>query len=237
LGCKPLYHREVETTDILSTREGYDLWATVYDDDGNPLIALEKPWMERLVGEVRGRKVLDIGCGTGRHAICFAAAGALVEALDFSPLMLEKARHKAEGLEINFRAHDLTQRLPFEDELFDGVVCALVLDHIPDLDGIFSEMRRVCRKTGWIVVSVMHPALMLRGVQARFRDPVTGREIRPASCPHQLSDYVMAAARAGLRFDHVSEHAVDEALAQQLERARRYIGWPMLLMMKVVKSE
>src|SRR2546430_6692337 len=51
---------------------------------------------------------------------------------------------------------------------------------------------------------------------------------RSASHPHQLSDYVMAAERAGFSFDHLSEHAVDEALAGRLERARRYLGWPML---------
>ena len=79
----------------------------------------------------------------------------------------------------------------------------------------------------------MHPAMMLRGVQARFHDPVSGREIRPASVPNQLSDYVMAAVRAGFVIDHLSEHAVDEALANHLERARRYLGWPLLFLMRL----
>jgi len=109
----------------------------------------------------------------------------------------------------------------------------LVIDHIADLDGLFREMSRVCRPDGFVVVSVMHPAMMLRGVQARFTDPASGRETRPASCPHQLSDYFMAAARAGFLFDHLSEQAVDEALASRLERARRYLGWPMLFLMRL----
>ena len=50
---------------ILSTREGYDRWAAIYDSDGNPLVALEEPWMDRLLGDVRGLAVLDVGCGTG----------------------------------------------------------------------------------------------------------------------------------------------------------------------------
>src|ERR1017187_10618194 len=114
-----------------------------------------------------------------------------------------------------------------------SVVCGLVIDHIPNLDGLFREMHRVCRPAGFVVVSVMHPAMMLRGVQARFKDPTSGREIRPASCSHQLSDYVMAAARAGFSFDHLSEQGVDEALANHLERARRYLGWPMLFLMRL----
>lgn len=219
--------------DLLSTKDGYDLWAAIYDEDGNPLIAIEEPWMDRLLGDVRGLAVADIGCGTARHAIRLASAGAAVHALDFSAPMLERARTKAQGLNIIFRAHDLAEPLPFSNESFDRVVCGLVIDHIADLVGLFREMHRICRPSGFVVVSVMHPAMMLRGVQARFRDPASGREIRPASCPHQLSDYVMAAVRAGFILNHLSEHAVDEALASRLERAQRYLGWPLLFLMRL----
>ena len=75
--------------------------------------------------------------------------------------------------------------------------------------------------------------MMLRGVQARFRDPENGSEIRPKSYPHEMSDYVMAATRAGLVFDHFSEHSVGEELANRIERARKYVGWPMLLLMRL----
>jgi SAM-dependent methyltransferase len=220
--------------DLLSTKDGYDLWAAIYDEDGNPLIAIEEPWVDQLLGDVRGLAVADIGCGTGRHAIRLASAGAAVHALDFSAAMLERARTKAQGLNIIFRTHDLAEPLPFANESFDRVVCGLVIDHIADLVGLFREMRRICRPAGFVVVSVMHPAMMLRGVQARFRDPASGREIRPASCPHQLSDYVMAAVRAGFILEHLSEHVVDEALANRLERARRYLGWPLLFLMRLV---
>src|SRR2546430_14253141 len=127
--------------------------------------------------------------------------------------------------------------LPFADETFDRDVCGLVLEHITDLLWVFGEIRRVCRTSGFIVVSNMHPAMMLRGVQARFHDAITGREVRPASCPHQLTDYVMGAARAGLVFEHLSEHSVDEMLAGRLPRAQRYLGWPMLFMMKLRRPE
>jgi len=205
----------------------------MYDVDDNPLVALEEPWVDRLLGDVRGLAVIDVGCGTGRHALRLAAAGATVHALDFSERMLERARSKPDASRVTFQVHDLAKPLPFSDESSDRVVCGLVIDHIRDLDGLFREMRRVCRPAGFVVVSVMHPAMMLRGVQARFKDPASGREIRPASCPHQLSDYIMAAARAGFSFDHVSEQAVDEALANRLERARRYLGWPMLFLMRL----
>ena len=215
----------------LSTREGYDRWAAIYDVDENPLVALEEPWVDRLLGEVRGLSLLEVGCGTGRHAIRLASRGAVVRALDFSTVMLERARQKPGAENVRFQLHDLAAPLPFPEHTFDRVLCALVLDHISNLNSLFGEMRRVCRPSGRVVITAMHPAMMLRGVQARFRDPQSGEEVRPASVPNQLSDYVMAAARAGFAFDHLSEHAVDEALANRLERARRYIGWPMLFLM------
>jgi malonyl-CoA O-methyltransferase len=224
-----------ELIDHLSTRDGYDRWASIYDDEGNPLIALEEPLVDQLLGDVRNITIADIGCGTGRHAVRLSAAGARVHAIDFSQAMLNKALAKAKvaGADITFKAHDLTQPWPLADGAFDGVVCGLVIDHIADLDAFFGQMRRICRPGGFAVVSVMHPAMMLRGVQARFVDPVTGRETRPQSQPNQISDYVMAATRAGFGFDHLSEHAVDENLAARMERARRYLGWPMLLMMRL----
>ncbi len=221
----------------LPTREGYDRWAVSYDVDDNPLVALEEPWVDSLLGEIRGLNILEVGCGTGRHAIRYASRGAVVRALDFSPVMIEQARQQAGANNVQFQLHDLSLPLPFPDQAFDRVLCALVLDHIADLELLFREMRRVCRSSGRVVVTVMHPAMMLRGVQARFRDPQSGEEVRPASVAHQLSDYVMAAERTGFAFDHLSEHAVDEALANRLERARRYLGWPMLFLMALTPAQ
>ena len=219
--------------DILPTREGYDRWADIYDDEDNALIALEEPRVMELLGDTAGLDVVDLGCGTGRHALRLAAAGARVTALDFSDGMLAKAREKPAWKMVRFIEHDLHESLPVPDGAFDRVLCCLVLEHIAELNGLFREFRRVCRPDGTIVISAMHPAMMLLGIQARFHDPVTGRDTRPAGHPNQIADYVMAAARAGLRFDHISEHAVDEELAARSPRGAKYLGWPMLLMMRL----
>jgi malonyl-CoA O-methyltransferase len=149
--------------------------------------------------------------------------------------MLSKALAKRNIAErqqsLDFICANLVQRLPLRDGAFDRVLCCLVLDHIEHPEFLFGELGRICKASGLIIVSVMHPAMMLRGVQARFVDPATGAQTYPQSAPNQISDYVMAALNAGLRFEVMSEHAVDAALAVRMVRAQRYEGWPMLLMM------
>ncbi len=219
--------------EVLPTCDGYDRWAALYDGDDNPLVRLEENLFPQLIGDVRGVDALDIGCGTGRQTLTLVRAGAHVTAIDFSEGMLARARVKPELATVRFMVHDAAQPLPFAPESFDRVVSCLVLEHVRDLDGFFREIARVCRRDGAAVLTAMHPAMMLRGVSARFVDPATGKQLRPQSHPNQLSDFVMAATRAGLRFDHMSEHAVNEELAQRSPRSRRYLGYPMLLMMRL----
>jgi malonyl-CoA O-methyltransferase len=214
-------------------RAGYDRWADIYDHEGNPLIAIEEPVVQGALGDVRGLAVLDLGCGTGRHALWLAQAGARVTAVDFSEGMLEQARRKRGADAVRFLAHDLLRPLPFPDHAFDRVVSGLVLEHLADLDAFFAEVRRVLRPGGRAVVSAMHPAMFLKGVRARFTDPSTGAKVQPGSVDHSLGDFVMAAVRAGLRLEDVVERAPDEALAARYPRAERYVGWPMLVVLRL----
>ena len=229
-----LHHRSTERIEkTASVRAGYDRWALVYDHDANPLPALEEPHMRDAAGDVRGRRVLDLGCGTGRHTAWLVAAGAGVTAVDFSDGMLAQARRKVEGTNVGFLAHDLHEPLPLPSETFDLVISGLVLEHLHDLAGFFGESRRVLRSAGRAVVSTIHPAMFLRGSQARFTDPASGEIVQPGSLPHQLGDLVMAAVRAGFHLDGIGEYAPDALFATQYPRAEKYVGWPMLLILRL----
>jgi ubiquinone/menaquinone biosynthesis C-methylase UbiE len=224
---------EKEMVELLSSvREGYDRWATVYDHDGNALVTLEEPVVRRLIGDVSGLNVLDLGCGTGRHALWLASIGARVTAVDFSEGMLAEARSKPGADTVRFVVHDLHTPLPFGAE-FDLVVSGLVLEHLRDLNGFFTEARRVLKPGGRAVVSGMHPAMCLRGAQARFTDPTTGDKVQPGSLPHSVGAFVMAAVRAGFQLADVIELAPDDAFASHCPRAAKYIGWPMLVVLSL----
>jgi 2-polyprenyl-3-methyl-5-hydroxy-6-metoxy-1,4-benzoquinol methylase len=243
----PIYYEQINMQSIMSgessnepisgevvpTDVGYNRWAEVYDAEDNPLVMLEDSQIAPLIGNLAGLAVADVGCGTGRHSIRLAAAGARVTALDFSEGMLERARAKPGAGAVRFIRHDLTQTFPLGSGSFDRILCCLVLDHIADLKGFFAELSRICKPAGFIVISVMHPAMMLRGVQARFIEPVSGRRIYPQSQPNQISDYVMSAVHAGLQLEHLSEHLVDSQLAASSPRAAKYLAWPLLLLMRL----
>lgn len=216
---------------LAGVRAGYDRWAAVYDHDANPLPALEEPRVREALGDAGGREVLDLGCGTGRHTAWLVAAGARVTAVDFSAGMLEEARRKLSSGRVRFIVHDLHEPLPLPDASFDAVVSGLVLEHLRDLAGFFSEARRVLRPAGRAVVSAMHPAMFLRGSRARFTDPDSGQRVQPGSLPHRLGDFVMAASDAGFELRGVGEHAPDAEFAARFPRAGRYVGWPMLVVL------
>ena len=218
---------------LAGVRAGYDRWAKVYDHDANPLQALEEPHVREALGDVGGRDVLELGCGTGRHTAWLAEAGARVTAVDFSAGMLERARERVPVGDVRFIAHDLHDPLPFGDASFDAVLSGLVLEHLRDLDGFFAEAHRVLRPAGRAVVSAMHPAMFLRGSQARFTDPDSGERVQPGSLPHRIGDFVMAVLGAGFTLRGIGEHAPDAEFAARYPRAERYIGWPMLVVLSM----
>lgn len=222
--------RSPEPTEI---RSGYDRWSSVYDHDANALPALEEPLVREQLGSVRGLAVLDLGCGTGRHALWLASAGAIVTAVDFSEGMLAQANRKPGAGAVRFVVHDIQNRLPFEDGFFDLVVSGLVLEHIKDLYHFFFEVRRVLRPGGRALLTAMHPAMFLRGSQARFTDPDSGEKVQLGSYAHQISDFIMAGLRNDLSLVHLGEYSPNADFATQYPRCEKYIGWPMLLIIEL----
>lgn len=142
--------------------DAYEKLADAYAEmvDTKPHNAyLERPATLSLLPDIKGKKVLDAGCGPGAYSKWLVRHGANVSAIDASPKMLEHARKRLKD-SVEVRLHDLREPLVFlEDDSVDVVLAALVMDYIEDWVPILSEFRRVLKKDGVLVLSIGHPAV------------------------------------------------------------------------------
>ncbi|MEM7459762.1 MAG: class I SAM-dependent methyltransferase [Pseudomonadota bacterium] len=117
------------------------------------------------LGLVAGDRVLDLGCGEGRHVHGLYLVGNLdIVGVDLDEGSLKKAAdglatlpkpaHDARG-NVAFETGDATD-LAFEDDSFDVIICSEVLEHLPDYDAALQEIRRVLKPDGKLCISVPH---------------------------------------------------------------------------------
>jgi ubiquinone/menaquinone biosynthesis C-methylase UbiE len=188
-------------------RSGYARWAESYDALRNPLIHVEEPAVHGLVDSLEPGTALDAACGTGRHARHLKARGHRVVGVDATPEMLDIARRAVP--DADFRLGDLTA-LPVESGSIDVAVCALALTHCEDIARPVSELARVLRPGGHLVVSDFHPFQLLVGGNAFFLDG-EGRAGFVRSFAHTHDEYFAAFAAAGLQVTRCLEPRMDEA--------------------------
>jgi SAM-dependent methyltransferase len=107
--------------------------------------------------ELRGKDVLEIGCGTGVHTKLLAQSGAHVAAVDLTPTAVELTTRRLElaGLSADVREAD-AESLPFDDASFDFVWSWGVIHHSSDTNRVIAEIARVLRPNGRLAFMVYH---------------------------------------------------------------------------------
>jgi len=163
-----------------------------------------RPAMLALAGDVAGRRILDAGCGSGPLFAALRDRGAIVTGFDKSAGMLELARRRL-GDDADVQVAELGSPLPFPDGTFDDVIASLVLHYLEDWGPALTELRRVLKPGGRLIVSVDHPfAITLMHREA-------GREADYFATTNLTAEWTAGGQSALLRFWHRPLHAMTDA--------------------------
>ena len=207
-------------------RDGYDRWSETYDTTPNPLVAMDRRHTLRALDPQPRERVLDAGCGTGSHLRSLCAARSRAVGIDFSRGMLRVARRAAPAAQL--AQADLDRQFPVRRGSFDAVVTALVSEHLTDLGRFFDETFAALRPGGRLVFAAFHPELARAGIEANFEQD--GTEYRLGAERYTVDDYLEQISAAGFRHVDFREYAGDAALAEEVPRASKYVGRPLLLL-------
>jgi SAM-dependent methyltransferase len=169
----------------------------------------------RLVGAVAGKRVLDLGCGTGLAAIAFAKQGAVVIAVDGSRDRLAQARARAEAdeVKVEFREGDLADLAFLRADSIDVVFSADAVGEVDDVARVFRQVQRVLRPNAAFVFTYEHPTARCLGpdgaVARSYFDPGPVIEERGGATvelfTRPLGEVFTELGRAGLRADTLLE--------------------------------
>jgi malonyl-CoA O-methyltransferase len=194
--------------------DAYDQWADTYDNDHNRTRDLAGKVLREAGLAVSGRRIVEIGCGTGRNTewLVRPESGiAEVVALDFSEEMLTRARARVDDPRVRFIQHDVQTRWPLANDSANVVIAILVLEHVEHLEPIFAEAARVLRATGELFICELHPEQQLLGKQARFTSAATGQNKLVTAFLHRTEDYFNVGMSAGFELVSLAEWQDEDA--------------------------
>jgi SAM-dependent methyltransferase len=176
----------------------------------------------RLLGDVKGKRVLDLGCGTGEAAITFAKHGAVVIAVDGSVDRLARARARAEEDEVRVEWHhaDLAELAFLRADSVDVAYSSFAVGSVDDVARLFRQVQRVLRPHAAFVFSYEHPFSLCVGaggtVERSYFDhqPVTATRDGEAVVlhPRTVSEVFVELGRAGFRVDVLAEPAPNQGV-------------------------
>lgn len=109
------------------------------------------------LGNLKGKQILDAGCGEGSFAHALATRGAAVTGVDASSELLRIANDAHRAPTLSFREADLRAPLPFPHGAFDTVVSLMALMDFDPIEGALREFCRVLRPRGNLIIALPHP--------------------------------------------------------------------------------
>lgn len=194
----------------MNIQKAYNNWSSTYDSDVNHTRDLDRVVTEKIFANWQCKSILEIGCGTGKNTHLLSHIGETVHAIDFSERMIALAKEKLKYSHVTFSVADLTHPWHYANSSVDLITCNLVLEHIEDLEFIFSEAFRVLAVGGHFFICELHPFRQYQGTQANFQTMHGTIEIQ--AFVHHISDFLNAAKSNGFRLKAFKEwwHETDQ---------------------------
>ncbi|WP_369963122.1 class I SAM-dependent methyltransferase [Leifsonia sp. EB34] len=165
-----------------------------------------RPALVELAGDVTGRRILDVGCGSGPILADLRDRDATVTGVDSSAGMLEQARARL-GSTVDLRVVDLAARLPFDDDAFDDVIASQVLHYLKDWAPTLAELHRVLKPGGRLIVSEEHPTALF------LSDRLSGGDREYFGVHERVEEWTLGGGTAVLTFWDRPLHAMTDAFA------------------------
>ena len=180
---------------------------------------LDDEALARLIGNVSGKRVLDLGCGFGSNSIALARAGAHVVAVDQSATRLAIARANADEAEVRIEFHhaDPADLAFVRAERMDACIAVYSVAGVDDVARLFRQVHRVLRADKPFVVSLPHPMSLLVDDDERPRVIQAADDPSPliwpgddetegvSVLPHSISDVVQSLRSSNFRLDQILE--------------------------------
>jgi len=221
---------------VLSPAEGYAGWAPTYERE-TAVSMLEEALVSAMTPPLGGRRLLDVGCGTGRRMVRAGAASAT--GVEPSREMIAAGAMSRLGRADLSVLQGHADALPVLDGCYDVAWCRLVLGHVADIAVAYAEMARALVAGGTLVVSDFHPQAHARGHRRTFR--AEGEVCEIESHPHAIADHIVAAENAGLVLVDGAEAAVSSSVRHFYEKAGRLalheaeLGLPLVFALRFVR--
>jgi ubiquinone/menaquinone biosynthesis C-methylase UbiE len=111
----------------------------------------------RMLGDIKGKKILDLGCGEGGYSRLYASKGAMVTGVDYSENLIHEANNQNQNNKIEYYVRDACFLEGIEDKNFDFVVSAMCLIAVENLEAAVNEAYRVLKPGGELIISILHP--------------------------------------------------------------------------------
>jgi SAM-dependent methyltransferase len=149
-----------------------------------------KDMMFAVAGDLKGKRVLEVGCGDGITSVELAYCGALVTGIDISPVSIAVARRRAElqGVDLECRVENVVDVESIGDGLYDIVWCDAVLHHLVDsLEAVMKKIHRALKPGGLVIAN--EPVAYAPWLKA-FRDRVPVRtDVTPDEQPLRETEF------------------------------------------------